>query len=97
MNQTIYFRKDVWTRFGLEKKKSELVNHLLELHYENDVVEPGSFKAYDNGDVSYIVNPIKKPSEVLEKLKPEGKLCKHGTSMEFCKFAKFINGKKVCK
>lgn len=43
-------------RFEKETKKSELVNHLLAGHYEDDVVEAGSFKTYDNGDVSYTVN-----------------------------------------
>ena len=33
MNQTIYFRKDIWELFGSEPKKSDLINSLLEAHY----------------------------------------------------------------
>lgn len=81
MQQNIYFRKDVWEKFGKEEKKSELVNHLLELHYEDDVVVPGSFKA-DEESVSYTVAPkviktakdVPKPREITQDLK----FCKNG-------------------
>lgn len=33
MNQTIYFRKDVWNKFQDEVGKSNLVNQLLAKHY----------------------------------------------------------------
>lgn len=37
MNQTIYFRKGVWDKFQHEKEKSDLINSLLEMHYESIV------------------------------------------------------------
>lgn len=33
MNQTIYFRKEVWEKFENEDSKSQLVNELLAKHY----------------------------------------------------------------
>jgi hypothetical protein len=36
MNQTIYFRKDVWEKFGEEKGKSNIINQLLAEHYGLD-------------------------------------------------------------
>lgn len=65
MQYNTYYRKDVWEKFEKEEKKSELVNHLLEQHYEDVVVKPGSFKEYDNGDVGYTVNP--KPKVIKTK------------------------------
>jgi hypothetical protein len=77
MNQTIYFQKAIWEKFGQEEKKSELINHLLKLHYEDGVVKPGSFKAFDNGDVGYTVNPAPKIKKNWCKL--------HDMDKEFCK------------
>lgn len=34
MNQTIYFRKEVWDKFKDESQKSDLINLLLSRHYE---------------------------------------------------------------
>ena len=33
MNQTIYFRKDIWDSFAAEPDKSKLINELLSEHY----------------------------------------------------------------
>lgn len=40
MNQTIYFRKDVWEKFQDEKNKSELINNLLDDWYSGKITNP---------------------------------------------------------
>lgn len=52
--------------------------------------------------VSYAyVKPVKTEQvaelPAIKRILEKNKLCKHGMDPRFCKHAKFVNGKKVCK
>ena len=80
MNQTIYFRKDVWELFETEPKKSDLINRLLEEHYtqssKNWVARPSKDPVIKNIATADAVDKVK-------DLFPQSrKLCKvHGTPL----------------
>jgi hypothetical protein len=78
MNQTIYFRKDVWSKFEKEEKKSELINHLLTEHYDD----------VDVAEVIKAIDPKPPKKEGLPKINiintPTPKFCKHGNPKGLC-------------
>ena len=88
MNQTIYFRKKVWDRFGPEEKKSELVNNLLERHYYDTVGNKTQKEVQEDIKIKTI-DIIQKPRKLLD-----ADYCKHGYTRTMCKYSK--NG-KPCK
>lgn len=68
MQQNIYFRKDVWDKFGKEKKKSELVNKLLEAHYKKiHSLSKGMEDSFKYGDGSGESSEYTKVSETVIK------------------------------
>lgn len=62
MNQTIYFRKEIWELFKDEPNKSEVINRLLDMHYSmggklrDKPLYPQDTIAYKNDP-----EPIKEP------------------------------------
>jgi len=87
MNQTIYFRKEIWNRLKDEQKKSELINELLAEHYKEPRITDKDInkiaKTIDKQKTPDVIYPTKRPA-----------VCKHGYDPMMCKFAK--NG-QPCK
>lgn len=69
--------------FEKEKKKSDLVNQLLDSYYE--VTAPSNVKSALAAGFSAIKDPEQAIS-IVEDLVP--KLCGHGADPKFCRFAK---------
>jgi hypothetical protein len=89
-------------KFEKEKKKSDLVNKLLDEHYNVPITVPGIKSVKDIGKViefkkavplSVAKEDLKVPTNAFNPIE----LCKHGAMPELCKFSKIINGKRVCK
>lgn len=91
MNQTIYFRKDIWESFQDEPEKSSLVNELLAKHYGKPTLVDPIIRVKPLG-------VVKAPDAPAQPLKKEvgANLCKiHGTPltvfgkclMKGCKYA----------
>jgi hypothetical protein len=80
MNYTTYYRKDVWERFKDEPDKSDLINRLLTEHYDDVAVE----KVIE----AQVMSPQVVPSTSRIATNKVSEVCKHGSSPQFCKYAK---------
>lgn len=82
---------NIWIRTTDDNKWKAIDNRSEWLHKklsENDkriVKIEGQLGTYE---------PVKKR---IAEIKPDWKPCKHGSDPKMCKYAKFINGKKICK
>lgn len=84
MNQTIYFRKDIWSKFEYEKNKSNLINQLLSIHYGLD---PREVSISDEPIPTEFVTITKNPdtvNEVTKVVKKNTKLCQHFQPKGMC-------------
>lgn len=71
MNQTIYFRKDIWEKIKDEPEKSKVINELLDKHYSTT-----TFTADQAKKAGYSVNTGASLRSDDEHIK--GKYCQHG-------------------
>lgn len=98
-------------KFEQEHMKSGLVNDLLDHHYGGYPESSMKLKEAILDKMTQppeleLVPPVAKNISRHSKGEPVAKqiaevfdvsLCKHGASPEFCKYAKVVNGKKVCR
>lgn len=93
----IWIRKDDFEKWTAIEDKPRWIHDALR----------GTGKEYpkavrERKEIERILKPAfeaLKPKPIVEEIATvfDVKLCKHGASPEFCKYAKVHNGKKVCK
>lgn len=78
MNQTIYFRKNVWDSLKDETDKSKLINTLLEKHYAREI---HTIEFVKGADIAEELNPFRKVEPTPVRL--ASGVCKiHGTPLD---------------
>lgn len=101
MYQTIYFRKDIWENLKDEKKKSELINNLLDDWYSGKIGNPLPQNQKPTAEfVPIIIDTIEQTEEAVKQLKqgkkvevptcPNGHILQSGRdkcSTKGCKYA----------
>lgn len=95
----IWIRKNDLPKWESIKDKPEFLHNALSVRESYSALSPVEKKSVKE-HISQIPKVIKTPQDARKSVEPivkDSGVCKHGAISEFCKHAKMVNGKKVCR